>query len=91
MIRIGNQVTFEHAERFAKPGDIRTGDRKLVIVWFDGEPELWTVPCITADSNEEYSKGIAEIKEYYQHDWRGTERNLPMNVLTPSDYYCIQC
>lgn len=87
MIRTGNKMVFEAASHGVAPEVFRTGDRKLVVVWFDGEPELWTVPNAQGD----YAKAIAEIKEYYQHWWRGTDRMLPMTVHCISEYFCIQC
>ncbi len=80
-------TTFEHASHEVNPQKLGEGDRKLVIVWFDGEPDLWTVPCPGPDdeSASKYSAALCEIKEYYKIDWDGTGREFPMLVFAISE------
>ena len=48
-----------------KPGS------KVVIAWFDGEPELWMV---------EDEEGLQALRNYYRDDWG--DREIPFTVLS---------
>ena len=82
-----NTITFDYVKKFDST-DVEGNNndqRVLIVVSFDGEGEFWT----THPSNLENAK--QELTEYYQHDWKGTNRILPMYVYGLADYSVIHC
>jgi hypothetical protein len=51
-------------------------DDLVVIVWFDGEPEMYV-----ADNRG----AVHDIKRMYTEEWG--DRDMPIIVLTPTEYW----
>lgn len=83
MIRKGNVTTFKHVKRDPKIEDIATGGQHLIVVYFDGCPELWGAADVGA--------GFKELEEYYRADWAGTRRVLPVLVFDRPEHKAIVC
>lgn len=56
---------------FNKPTDADGEGILVVIVWFDGEPELWVV---------EGADGLSQLVKFYRAEWG--DREIPLTVLT---------
>lgn len=73
MITTGNVTKFEHCRKYN--GNYDSNVSYLIVVVFDGEPELWE-----PQDDKRLPEALGEIKAYYRRDWAGTGRVIPINV-----------
>lgn len=78
--------TFEHVTPFESVRFTADSHEELIIVLFDGEPELWYVK---EDSDTLAAR--SELEEYYQEEWADTNRELPLVLYRPVGGTVIDC
>lgn len=83
MQTVGNVTRFDHVAHYRVYLDKTP---ILIIVTFDGEPDLWTV----RDGSTE-AQAIAELREYYVREWDATSRVIPLQVYHPAGRDSIMC
>ena len=81
--KTGSITKFEHVVHNPKIEKLKSGELKLIIVYFDGEPDLWG--C------SDFDQAFAELELYYRIDWRGTNRVLPVLMFDPPEHKAIIC
>lgn len=72
------QRTFEHVTPFELVRFTADSYQSLIIVLFDGQPDLWYV-----SKGSDTASAITELREYYREDWAGTNRELPFILYRP--------
>lgn len=73
----GNLTVFEYIQQSFQLGKLPEQRPAVFIVFFDGEPELW----FSKDNNptqKTIANCILELNQYYQQEWRGTNRLIPV-------------
>jgi DNA repair exonuclease SbcCD nuclease subunit len=53
-------------------------EKYLIIVTFDGEPELWMA--------DDKTLALQELLQHYFKDWKDTNRRLPCEIFDRTDY-----
>jgi len=84
MIINGDTITFEHLLLTATPYEMHLGHR-LIISWFDGEPNLW-LTRICNPNDEELTQVVDELREYYRRDWEGTNQQIHIAVFPHAEH-----
>ncbi len=84
----GNTTTFDHVEhaRYTLDKKPEKKEATLIVVLFDGDPEEWFVR-----SGHKIEQALKELHEYYQRDWKGTNRVIPIRVYDLSGTDAINC
>ena len=57
---IQNDVKFEGFKPYTNPADMNFREHRLVVAWFEGEPELWIT-----DGKE----SLERVKALYEAEW----------------------
>lgn len=62
------ETVFQHVSNFNHDDC----SKYIIVVFFDGEPELW--------GTDNPTEGVKELFNYYDKDWHNTNRVLPVQV-----------
>lgn len=82
------QTVFQHIRQSIPTEDLKK-PRRVFLVQFDGEWDIWYSKPNPSDA--EVKRCMEELRVFYQEDWKGTARVLPVLNLTLVEYDSINC